>query len=371
MILISVESTSKDIYEYLLELEARPVYTIRENFLSNQVDVSKHPGRWLVQVHQRFLLVPETLRLETLHLTIDILDKSLEVTNDRMKSSRVTDRHRVPIAPRESRYVRVTAVKQTKSDNEKCLKSTTRCGHPSGPTACTHPTTNTTSSKAAATRVTRKIKTSIPPPAVCHRAVNRQRSLKSTCISMPDVVAEAVPCPKTQIESKVSSLDLADSVVVKVERQPQQQRKDVPDPDIGTKGDPYLCGEYIKDIYEYLLELETRPVYTIRENFLSNQVEVSKRHRNILVDWLVQVHQRFLLVPETLYLTIDIMDRSLQVSSYSNCYLFPVANYCLLVGIECVTLSPSSYEAISKNNACFLTCVQIIMATLHSSCRLQ
>ena len=137
-----------------------------------------------------------------------------------------------------------------------------------------------------------------------------------------------MPCPKTQIESKVSSLDLADSVVVKVER--QQHRKDVPDPDIGTKGDPYLCGEYIKDIYEYLLELESRPVYTIRENFLSNQVEVSKRHRNILVDWLVQVHQRFLLVPETLYLTMDIMDRSLQVSSYSNCYLFPVANYCVV-----------------------------------------
>ena len=36
--------------------------------------------------------------------------------------------------------------------------------------------------------------------------------------------------------------------------------------------------------------------------------------RKILIDWLVQVHQRFHLLQETLYLTIAIIDRFLQVA---------------------------------------------------------
>lgn len=238
------------------------------------------------------------------------------------------NRHRAPIAPREDRYLRITAVNQTRSDLDKRLKSTTHWGHPPGSTACTHPTTNTTSTTAAAprgTRATRKTKTSIPPTAAYRQgaprivkkraAPNSQRCLPSSSITVPDVVAEAVQCPKKEAESQLSSL--GDSVaIVKVERSScaQLERKDVPDPDKGTESDPYLCGEYVQDIYAYLLELEARPVYSIREDFLSHQLEVRRHHRNILVDWLVQVHQRFILLPETLYLTVDILDRTLQVS---------------------------------------------------------
>ena len=34
--------------------------------------------------------------------------------------------------------------------------------------------------------------------------------------------------------------------------------------------------------------------------------------RAILVDWLVEVHVRFKLLPETIYLTVNIVDRYLQ-----------------------------------------------------------
>lgn len=151
---------------------------------------------------------------------------------------------------------------------------------------------------------------------------------------VPDVVAEAVQCPREEIGSQLSSLSVANSVTAvkeDLENQPktkdvldqpqlegkdvsQLERIDVQDPDAGTESDPFQCGEYIKDIYSYLLELEARSVYAIREDFMSNQVEIRTQHRNILVDWLVQVQQRFVLLPETLYLTVDILDRSLQVS---------------------------------------------------------
>lgn len=43
-------------------------------------------------------------------------------------------------------------------------------------------------------------------------------------------------------------------------------------------------------------------------------LELNGRMRAVLVDWLVQVHARFQLLQETLYMCVAIMDRYLQVS---------------------------------------------------------
>ena len=37
--------------------------------------------------------------------------------------------------------------------------------------------------------------------------------------------------------------------------------------------------------------------------------------RAILIDWLVEVHQKFKLLPDTLFLTVNIIDRFLQKKS--------------------------------------------------------
>ena len=39
---------------------------------------------------------------------------------------------------------------------------------------------------------------------------------------------------------------------------------------------------------------------------------IKPRMRNFLVDWLIEVHQQFSLIQETLYLTVAILDRFLQ-----------------------------------------------------------
>lgn len=41
--------------------------------------------------------------------------------------------------------------------------------------------------------------------------------------------------------------------------------------------------------------------------------EITGKMRAILIDWLCQVHHRFHLLQETLYLTVSIIDRFLQV----------------------------------------------------------
>lgn len=45
------------------------------------------------------------------------------------------------------------------------------------------------------------------------------------------------------------------------------------------------------------------------ENCLSCQTEINTRMRRILVEWLIDVHLKFKLLPETLFICINLMDR--------------------------------------------------------------
>jgi hypothetical protein len=60
---------------------------------------------------------------------------------------------------------------------------------------------------------------------------------------------------------------------------------------------------------------------------MSNQAELKWKMRAILVDWLVDVHTKFRLLPETLYLAINLIDRflSLRVVSCAKLQLVGVA----------------------------------------------
>lgn len=73
--------------------------------------------------------------------------------------------------------------------------------------------------------------------------------------------------------------------------------------------DPLMVAEYVVEIFEYLKDLEQttmpNPVYMDHQQYLNWQ------ERNILVDWLIEVHEKFNLLPETLYLAINIIDRFL------------------------------------------------------------
>lgn len=79
--------------------------------------------------------------------------------------------------------------------------------------------------------------------------------------------------------------------------------------------DPILVSFYVNDIHEYLRQLEKQ--FPVKQGYLAGQ-EVTPKMRSVLVDWLVDVHQQFRLMQETLYLTVAIVDRFLQVICHSN-----------------------------------------------------
>ena len=75
------------------------------------------------------------------------------------------------------------------------------------------------------------------------------------------------------------------------------------------KSDPQGCEEYAGEIDEYLKTIESK--YAVNPDYMESQHDINKTMRAILVDWLVDVHIRFKLLPETLFLAVNLLDRYL------------------------------------------------------------
>ncbi|KAK9843225.1 hypothetical protein WJX74_008887 [Apatococcus lobatus] len=112
-----------------------------------------------------------------------------------------------------------------------------------------------------------------------------------------------------------------------------------PLPDIDSKDldDPLTCADYVGDIFSYYRSVEPR--YCVDADYMAKrQTDINAKMRAILIDWLVEVHQKFKLLPDTLFLTVNIIDRFLQKR--------PVTRKNLqLVGVTAMLLA-AKYEEI-------------------------
>ncbi|KAL8672159.1 MAG: hypothetical protein Q9168_003358 [Polycauliona sp. 1 TL-2023] len=85
--------------------------------------------------------------------------------------------------------------------------------------------------------------------------------------------------------------------------------KAVADLDAEDFDDPLMVAEYVVEIFDYLKVLEetTMP----NPEYMDHQDHLEWHLRGVLVDWLIEVHARFHLLPETIFLAINIIDRFL------------------------------------------------------------
>lgn len=79
--------------------------------------------------------------------------------------------------------------------------------------------------------------------------------------------------------------------------------------------EPLAVTEYVEDLYEFLREREIAT--QVDRRYMDNQPHVNERMRAILIDWLVEVHLKFKLVPDTLYLTVYLIDKFLESEEVS------------------------------------------------------
>lgn len=77
-------------------------------------------------------------------------------------------------------------------------------------------------------------------------------------------------------------------------------------------------------------------------NYMTRQDDVNEKMRAILVDWLVDVCLRFKMKPQTLFITVDVIDRYLSSNRIKR-------NHLQLIGISALMLV-GKYEEIYPPN---------------------
>jgi hypothetical protein len=109
-------------------------------------------------------------------------------------------------------------------------------------------------------------------------------------------------------------------------------------------------GEYIPDVINrlYLEELSNLP----RSGFMDTQTDINNKMRGILVDWIVEVHEKYKLRSETLFLTLNIIDRYLAAAHVPRKRLQLVGVVALLIAAKFEEIQPprlSDYVYITDN----------------------
>ncbi|KAH9962188.1 cyclin-like protein [Russula dissimulans] len=158
---------------------------------------------------------------------------------------------------------------------------------------------------------------------------------------------------KEQVEEGGQLHDIAERELQKhlqnIEREAEADPNgaDWEDLDAEDADDPMMVSEYVNEIFDYLkiVEQTTLP----NPNYMDNQKDLAWKMRGILTDWLIQVHTRFRLLPETLYLAVNIIDRFLSARVVSLAKL-------QLVGITCMFLAAKVEEIVAPSAMNFLYC---------------
>ncbi|KAG4133329.1 hypothetical protein ERO13_D08G090000v2 [Gossypium hirsutum] len=105
-------------------------------------------------------------------------------------------------------------------------------------------------------------------------------------------------------------------------------------PGIDKDDNPLEVAQYVDEIYQYYWTTEA--LNPSLENYMSIQKDITPHMRGILINWLIEVHLKFDLMQETLYLMVTLLDRYLSEVQIKK-------NEMQLVGLTTLLLA-SKYE---------------------------
>lgn len=180
---------------------------------------------------------------------------------------------------------------------------------------------------------------------------------KTSTTSASTLVKEETPAEEDQPLRKKVHLEESENVIEDIEEieEPAEDveakvsvakgfAEGVEDLDKEDLEDPLMVAEYVVEIFEYLKELEvtTRP----NADYMEHQDDLEWKMRGILVDWLIEVHTRFHLLPETLFLAVNIIDRFLSAKVVQ-------LDRLQLVGVTAMFIASKYEEVLSPHVANF------------------
>ena len=117
--------------------------------------------------------------------------------------------------------------------------------------------------------------------------------------------------------------------------------------------DPQMVAELASDIYRNMRKTETLlkvdPEYL---NKVQLPTEVKDTSRAFLIEWIIDVHRKFRLVPETLYVTVFIIDRFLSLKQIKKSQLHILGVTALLISTKYEEIYPPELKdllSVSEN----------------------
>jgi len=108
-------------------------------------------------------------------------------------------------------------------------------------------------------------------------------------------------------ESEESSNMIVNSKGIKIAMMNTELDAEMDKYDLENMHNPQVVSTVAKDIFVYLKTNETE--YLPKSDYMSKQNDINEKMRAILIDWLVDVNVKFKLVPEALYMTVNLIDR--------------------------------------------------------------
>lgn len=159
----------------------------------------------------------------------------------------------------------------------------------------------------------------------------RQQSLTSSFIASPIVsLSKKRKIVDTDLQSMSSNKKL--KIWNDLQDDEEHEENILSKASLSKFTDIKMVPEYNEAIFKYFYERESSLCpefnYTMEKH---SMYYLKSKLRSILVDWLVQVHEKFQCVTETLLLAINIMDRFLSRSKVSTSKLQLVAITCLFI----------------------------------------
>ncbi|KAJ5203057.1 hypothetical protein N7449_005136 [Penicillium cf. viridicatum] len=196
-----------------------------------------------------------------------------------------------------------------------------------------------TNSSRTATRTALQPRDSNKKPAP---NAHKRPSLKDNALQ-----ADEPPRKKPELERKTRNIEkiVEEPPVKEAEISVKDALNDaVQDLDTEDLDDPLMAAEYVVEIFEYLKDLE---IITLpNPDYIDHQPDLEWKMRGILVDWLIEVHTRFRLLPETLFLAVNIIDRFLSAEVVA-------LDRLQLVGVTAMFIASKYEEVLSPHVANF------------------
>ncbi|KAI9206045.1 cyclin-like protein [Polychytrium aggregatum] len=191
----------------------------------------------------------------------------------------------------------------------------------------THAPVHRAPSTRTAAASAEEVKAESGAPEQPQRRALRSRNENATEVARPPVKRTQIPVPKaahhaaetaapapvrhekTNVHPLEDPMDTDQPAQKRAKIQPAAPEWD--DLDAPEADDPMMVTEYVGEIFEYMKELEKNTLPNA--NYMDDQKELAWKMRGILIDWMIDVHNKFQLLPETLFLAINIVDRFLSL----------------------------------------------------------